>query len=177
MLPATACRYDSYSFSNTSWLQPIAAYKRNIFPRLHPHQRVVRQTSAHQSVIMLSCLRQCHAANVRERSASWLTPAAVQVHVTTAFADPGYGERPAETAAEIDAFCVQNAEAFLSWALSEPRVAAIVPFHWETTAPATVGPNGMPAGHTGLGDRAVFPRCDEGGATNARIWSHLEDLG
>lgn len=114
--------YDAYSFNNESWLQPIEAYKRNVFPRLHPHQRVV--------------------------------------HVTTAFADPGQGERPNETAAEIDAFCVQNAEAFLAWALTEPRVAAIVPFHWETRA-ATITNNGVPQGHTGLGDRAVFPRCED----------------
>jgi hypothetical protein len=114
--------YDAYSFTNESWEQPIEAYKRNVFPRLHAHQRVV--------------------------------------HVTTAFADPGYGESPNETATEIDAFCVQNAQAFLSWALTEPRVAAIVPFHWETTAGAKIGQNGVPIGHTGLGDRAVFPRCE-----------------
>ena len=55
---------------------------------------------------------------------------------------------------------VENAEAFLAWALREPRVAAVIPFHWESAAAAAIGPGGVPSGHTGLGDRRVFPRCE-----------------
>jgi hypothetical protein len=38
--------FDWYGFTNRSWLAPIEAYARNVFPRLHSHQRVVHVTTA-----------------------------------------------------------------------------------------------------------------------------------
>ena len=138
MVPASVdwWGYDSYAFDNSSWLRPIAAYEvrerpadqppparvcwadrqalcsqRNVFPRLvSPPSLAAVATTCWSS----------HDATVAAQH-----PHQRVVHVTTAFADPGYGERANESAADIDAFCVANAEAFLAWALQEPRVAAV----------------------------------------------------
>ena len=36
--------------------------------------------------------------------------------------------------AEMDAYCVANAAAFLAWAADDPRIVGLFPFYWPSTS-------------------------------------------